>query len=149
MTEEKINVIEEKQECNCPICKFLKSDCTKKFFAVVLASFIGCSLANIAFAPKKPKFPPRHQVPYVKIIEKQLPPPMPWQMKPQDYPGFYKNCPCREVHVYKSERLQRPDFIKDNCPRKFDKKYNGKYNGRDFKGPKHPTKQFPTSDNNK
>lgn len=37
MTDEKLNVAVEEKECNCPVCKFLKSDCLKKFTAVTLA----------------------------------------------------------------------------------------------------------------
>lgn len=76
MTDEKLNVVvEEKKECNCIVCKLLKSDCLKKFAAVTLASFIGCSLALLAFAPKKHHPMPRHpHAPYVKMMDRPMPP---------------------------------------------------------------------------
>lgn len=76
MTDENLNVVVEEKECNCPVCKFLKSDCLKKFIAVILASFIGCSLAILAFAPKKHHPQPRHpHQPYMRVMDRPLPPP--------------------------------------------------------------------------
>ena len=121
MTEE-LKVVEEK-ECNCPVCKLLKSDCTKKFIATVLASFIGCSLAILLFAPKKPprihKCPP----PHVKMWDKQIPPhyrdfqrPMPYHMYKSEWKRhseFRKNCSGKDG-------FKRPD-VRKGCPRKFEK----------------------------
>lgn len=76
MTDEKLNVAVEEKECNCPVCKFLKSDCLKKFTAVTLASFIGCSLAILVFAPKKHHpHPKRPHPPYMRVMDRPLPPP--------------------------------------------------------------------------
>lgn len=75
MTEENLNVVvDDKKECNCPICKILRSDEAKKFLAVVLASFIGCSLALVVFAPKKHHYPPRNQAPCMRMMDRPLPP---------------------------------------------------------------------------
>lgn len=76
MTDENLNVVVAEKECNCPVCAFLRSDCLKKFLAVVLASFIGCSLAILAFAPKKhhPN-PQRPHPPYMRTMDRPLPPP--------------------------------------------------------------------------
>ena len=55
MTDENVKVTETEDttQCNCPVCKVLRSEETKKFLAVILASFIGCSLAILVFAPKR------------------------------------------------------------------------------------------------
>ncbi len=140
MTEEKNSVLEEKN-CNCPVCKFLKSDCTKKFFAVVLASFIGCSLAILVFAPKKHQRPPRHHAPYMRVIDRPLPPPM---YRHRVNPDFRSKCPCREIHIYKSEAPRHPQFKKNNCPRNFNKRCD-----KNFKGEKPIIKKTPTPVENK
>lgn len=78
--------VKEEKTCNCPVCQFFRSDCTKKFFATILASFIGCSLALVVFTPF-----PRH------IGKKPCPPPQmrmyDRQMPPRDFRGFHRPMP--------------------------------------------------------
>ena len=122
MTEENLNEVkvEEKKECNCPVCKILKSDCTKKFLATILASFIGCSLAILAFLPrpnfvnKRPCPPP----PYVKMYDRQMP--------PREFRGYDRQVPPefrmgKRHHGEFSRRHHNPEF---------------KRHHRDFKGPR-------------
>lgn len=113
MTEENLNEVkvEEKKECNCPVCKLLKSDCTKKFLGVVLASFIGCSLAILAFAPKKPPCwkkmcpPPYHRMMPMPPMHHQ------GQFHKGMHPDFYK-YKMRKGEFKHHEGLKRPDFQK-------------------------------------
>ena len=130
MTEEKINVVDEKVECNCPVCKFLKSDCTKKFIAMTLASFIGCSLAILAFAPKKPAHFKKCPPPYMKMYDRPIPPPefhkyhhkMKYhQFKKDDFRrdgDFKRGRDFRYNNDFK--RIERKDSdFKKGCPKKF------------------------------
>lgn len=116
MPDENLNVVEvEKTECNCPVCKLLKSDGLKKFLAVVLASFIGCSLAILAFAPKKHHpFPKRPFPPCMKMMDRPMPP-APHEFKRIDGPGTHHKEFRRGPHDFK----------------------------RDFKHPKAPVKPTP------
>lgn len=125
MTEE-LNVVEEKKECNCPICKALKSDWTKKFLTTVLATFVGCSLAILAFGPKHPpkmfKCPP----PCVKMMDRPMSPhyyknfnrPMPPYMYKGELKrhGEFKRCHAKKGDFRRFEG-KRPEF-KKGCPRK-------------------------------
>ena len=125
---EELNVVEEKKECNCPVCKLLKSDCTKKFVAMTLASFIGCSLAILLFAPKKPPRMHKCPPPCIKMWDRQVPP-----------PHFRKFDRPMPHHIYKSEmkrygEFRKGDFRKDDFKRfkdgrpDFDKKCPKKFN---------------------
>ncbi len=125
MTEEKINVVaEEKHECNCPVCKILRSDCTKKFLLVVLASFIGCSLAILAFAPKKHQpLPPYPHAPYMQNFDRPMPP----------APGF-KKFDRQRGHEFRGERFRHSEF-RDHGQR--GKHFKGERPGhKDFRGHK-------------
>lgn len=125
---EELNVVEEKKDCNCPVCKLLKSDCTKKFLTMTLASFIGCSLAILAFAPKKPprmyKCPP----PCMKMMDRPFPPHHFKDFNRPMHPRMHKGDMKRhgEFKVY---RIQKDEFrkcrdgrpnLKKDCPKKLD-----------------------------
>lgn len=99
---EELKVVEEK-ECNCVVCKVLKSDCTKKFVAMTLASFIGCSLAILAFAPKKPPRMHKCPPPYVKMLDRQVPPP---HFRNFDRP--------MQNHINKGEMKRHGEFRNDD-----------------------------------
>ena len=123
---EELNVVEEKKECNCPVCNLLKSDCTKKFVAMTLASFIGCSLAILAFAPKKPPRMHKCPPPCVKMWDKKIPPHFRDYNRPTHY-YMYKGEMKRHGEFRKGDfrkddfrRIKdgRPDFNK-KCPKKF------------------------------
>lgn len=113
MPEENLNVgVEEKNECNCPICKVLRSEETKKFLAVILASFIGCSLAILVFAPKKHYTVPRHHAPYMKVIDRPLPP-----------PGAFRHFDRQAgYHEFRGGHLKRHEFKGQNSHRRLDLK---------------------------
>lgn len=138
MTEEKLNVVEvadDTQKCNCPICKFLRSDDLKKFLAVVLASFIGCSIALLVFAPKKHHPGPRPIPPYERMMDRPMPP-IPHQdfrnynnPTPYDYRGEHRMPP-------RDYRGHHNDGIKKHY-QKLTNKWQNKH--RDLKSPDRPT----------
>lgn len=106
MTDENLNVVETEKtkECNCPVCKLLKSDGLKKFLAVTLASFIGCSLAILVFAPKKHfPHPKRPHPPYMRMIDRPMPPHNDFRNfdgpRHKEFRGEHKNFKgkCREL----------------------------------------------------
>jgi len=113
MSDEQIKV--EEKECNCICCKILKSDCTKKFLSVVLASFIGCSLALLVFAPK-----PHHRglcpCPRMEFrMDRPLPPVMHrgFDVRP-DFRGERKHfdyARCKKHGKdFRGKKIDRPDF---------------------------------------
>lgn len=114
MTEENLNVVvEENKECNCVVCKALKSDCLKKFLAVVLASFIGCSLALLAFAPKKHHPMPRHHAPYMRVMDRPLPPPGEFRrMDRPVHPEFRGNHPRHKEFRREHKDIKAPEAPK-------------------------------------
>lgn len=121
MTDENLNVVAEEKECKCPVCTFLKSDGLKKFLAVVLASFIGCSLAILAFAPKKHyPHPKRPHAPYMRVMDRPLPPPGEFRhIQGHGGPEFRGEVPRR--HEFRAEGPCKKDFRGEHQKIKHDK----------------------------
>lgn len=148
MTEEKLNVVEveEPKKCNCPICTFLRSDELKKFLAVILASFIGCSLAILVFAPKKhfPN-PKRPHPPYMRMIDRPLPPPGEFRdFDRQGGPEFRRDIPRH--HEFRGEAPRHHEFRGPHHKmfRGEHKKFDWKCK-KDFKRSDKMAKPMPTS----
>ncbi|MCM1010592.1 MAG: hypothetical protein NC390_06930 [Fusobacterium sp.] len=101
---------EETKECNCVVCKFLKSEGLKKFAAVTLASFIGCSLAILAFAPKKHHpHPKRPHAPYMRVMDRPMPPQGEFRhIQRHGGPEFRGEAPRR--HEFRGESPCKKDF---------------------------------------
>ena len=109
MSDEKLT---NEKECNCICCRILKSECFKKFLLTVLASFIGCAIAVILFAPKPPKMPcPRFM--NGPMMERQLPPPM---YHHKDFRGDFKRMHKPPTGEFDrrgpQERFNRPSDFK-------------------------------------
>lgn len=134
MTDE---IVKDEKECNCICCKILKSDCFKKFLMVLLASFIGCSLAILLFVPRPPKMPCykfRHVRP---MMERQLPPPY---MHHRDFRGG---------EFKKMHRPPMGEFDRNGRPESFDR--NGDFKNKPPR-PQNidklkPVKELPQTEN--
>ena len=147
MTEENLNVVEvqEQKKCDCPSCTCLRSDELKKFLAVILASFIGCSLAILVFAPKK-HFPhsKRPHPPYMRVMDRPLPPPGEFRdFDRQGGPEFRRDIPRH--HEFRGEAPRHHEYRGSHHKmfRGEHKNFDGKCK-KDFKRPDKMDRPMPT-----
>lgn len=130
MTDEVLN---EEKQCNCICCKLWKSECFRKFLMTLLASFIGCSLAILLFAPKPPKMPCPKFMHKGPMMERPLPPPP--YMHHRDFRGG------------EFKRHHRPpmgEFKHKGMPDKFNKNFKDRIppERKKFDAPR-PVKELP------
>jgi len=124
MSDEQVKAKEK--DCNCICCKILKSECTKKFLATVLASFIGCSLALLAFAPPKPYRDHCPKPPMEYRMDRPCPQMMQKFENRHEFRGDRPNFENYKRHnEFRQVREQRPDFSgKQNFKRHLEKPVN-------------------------
>ena len=130
MTDE---IVKNEKECNCICCKILKSECFRKFLMTLLASFIGCSLAVLLFAPKPPKIPCHRFMHKGPMMERPFP--------PQPYMHH------RDFRGGEFKRHHRPpmgNFERKGIPERFENKLNDRRvpERKNFDA-KRPVKELP------
>lgn len=113
-------VVNEEKKCDCICCKIVKSECFRKFLAMLLASFLGCSLAILLFAPRPPKMP---------------------------FPGFMRKCPMMERQFppapYMHHNGFKGEFKRHHRPPMGEFKYREMH--KEFRGEK-PLTETPQTD---